>query len=435
MSKRTRDPSVKNSDGRKTLQIDELQLKRCRILPAISNPSITVRFPSVSGTLLTSADTLSNMTLQNPIISGTVKASYAPITLTSPWNIYGDSIVVGSGVVTIETFAYRVNKSLGLTYNNFGVSGYICADVCRIVYENKSEASTMFFVGTNDIRKAFENNVSTMLDSTLSQSVRCLENAILYQSLNSINNIVNARSATTVGTWTNTGAYSILGKSTTDNISATVSLSTVVTGRFVIVAFTQPNAGRSSTYGGEQFTINITNCVMNGDGGLGTLNLTALRNGGNMIGGVATNWGLFAWVYDTGVVGGSHTVTVTYEKTPRTDSFYVDWFGGFDPSPALANKVIVCGVPPWNYRLDQLGDAAAVYQTDTRRQQFNNHVKEVCRRARVTYGLPVYYVEPTELNMALMNADGLHPNTFGHKNIADRIVDVLTNGEKNFINQ
>src|SRR5262249_6710182 len=83
----------------------------------------------------------------------------------------------------------------------------------------------------------------------------------------------DARSATETGSnWSNTSVYN-LGRNNT-GAALPVASAVTITGRFICVAIAGTTHTHSSTYYGEPFNVDITNCVLDGDGTNGTYCLT-----------------------------------------------------------------------------------------------------------------------------------------------------------------
>ncbi len=363
-------------------------------------------------------------------VDGHITTLSLPITFTSTWEVYGDSISAGVGVNSNQIWHYLVKNTLGNTVVNNAVSGYFTHDNTTRIYNQRTfgaSRSTAIFIGTNDIRKQITSYTGE-LDRAFDNCMSCLEAGIVFCALQSAN-IFNARGATETGTWVDTAVYTGLGRGTNTNGSTSAR---TVTGRFVAFTVTTTNPANSSTYYGEPFDVSITNFVTDGDNTNGTFSMTNVYAAHEMVTGVVANWSNRCFIFDTGVVGGSHTITITHSANTGTDAFYIDWYAGWDTTSAF-NNVLVLGVPPWNYRIDYRGDAGALYQNDTRRASFNKRQEDICHTLRTSFGLPVYYIDTATPDAGGLTADGLHPNFSGQKYIANRVLSVVNNGEYNYV--
>ena len=367
-----------------------------------------------------------NKTIVSPIITTKVVAGYAPIVFSNTWEAFGDSITAGAGVANNQTWGYIVNLALGKTLVNNAVSGYFTHDTCSRVYNlHTTDRTVVIFIGTNDLRKQYEQYVTQALDRILDQCLACVLSATLWSCLPFANKINLRISSTLTGVWSNTAPYPIgIGTSAT-NATCTV----LVTGRYVVVTITGTN-NLGALYTSEKFNLTISNYKLDGDGTNGTYSANNLSVGHDMIAGVTSNWSQRSWIYDTGIMA-NHTVVVTYTGLPGNDNLYVDFIAGWT-FPA-ANNTILVGIPNWNYRLDYLADTAALYATDTRRLTYNKGLMNLARFLRVNYNLPVYYVDNESNTSGGIQADSLHPNFSGHALIASRVLSVINNGEYNYL--
>lgn len=401
-----------------------------------SNGTYGVQFPSLTSadTLVTqaTAQTLTNKTMSGMGISGRTHNGYTPITLSSTWDAFGDSITAGTGIPTAShNWTYLVSTALANTCNNNAVSGSMTHDVVYKIYNTRSislDRSAIIFVGTNDIREQYDADTTTGPDRVLEQCLACVTTSLLYCSIPAANKF-NARGGTgvvTTGTWTNTSIYP-LGIYTS---SASATVAATVTGRYICFSITSTHTG-SSTYTGEQFNVSVTNFLTD-VGTTATYTQSNIEPSCRMIAGVLANqYYMRTYIMDTQITG-SHTITLTYTGTPGLDNFYVDWFAGWSSSTVF-NNVLAIGPSNWNYRVDNLNTAAAAYQTDTRRTAYNQGLSQICHVLRENYLVPAYYVDLGYSTHGTINSDGLHPTFSGHNRIASCVLDVLQNGEKNWL--
>lgn len=381
------------------------------VVSALTNGAFTVTVPAKTGTLALLTD------IPSP--------PFVPLVFTPRWEAYGDSITAGAGLTAAQTWVAVLSQSLGNQVTNNAVSGYFTHDNCTRVYNVRSltsDQTAVMLIGTNDIRKQYEQYVTQSPDRILDQCLSCVLSAALYCAL-PVANKINVRTGTTLtGTWTNTGVYAI-GMST-NVINSTMSAT--ITGRYLVVAITGANT-IGATYTGEKFNISITNFSTDTSiGGSATFSATNLSSGYDMVTGVTSSFGQRAFIYDTGIVG-NHVVTVTYTGSPGTDRLYIDYMGGWNSG--VGNNTLLLGVTNWNYRLDYLNDTAALYSSDTRRLAYNKGLLDICHMLRTTYFLPVYYVDTAANTAGGLQSDSLHPNYSGQSLIASRVLSVINKGE------
>jgi lysophospholipase L1-like esterase len=379
----------------------------------------------------TSQTVTGQKTLIEPIIRSKLISGYAPISFTSTWEVYGDSLSSGAGLSSNQTWAFLVNSSLGKTLVNNSVSGYYTHDMCTRLYNSRSGTSnntTVIFIGTNDIRKQFEQYVSQSPDRILDQSIACVTAATLYCVLSTASKFKVRSEVSTTGIWVDNFNYSLIGIGTT---VANSTMTATLADRYVAIAITGTNTV-GATYAGERFNISISNCILDGNNQIGTFTANNLSTAYDMISGPVAAWGQRVFIFDTRSTD-FHTITITYTGSPGTGSLFVDYIGSWTPGVSSFNNVLLVGIPNWNYRLDYLNDTSALYSSDTRRVAYNAGLMSTAHTLRTTYSLPVYYVDATANTQGGLQPNGLNPNFTGQRLIADRVLSVINNGEWNYI--
>jgi lysophospholipase L1-like esterase len=337
------------------------------------------------------------------------KQPYAPITLTSTANFFGDSIVAGANLSSPATqrWSALLCAALGKTENNQGVGSSSWLDSAILMYANHVSGRTTFLGwGINDIRFT-----TVYLDETLATA----EAMILFACLPAAN-IQNVRSASVTkgGGWTNTIAYTSYGMFA--GIGAT--LTATVTGRYVVFATTLIAAATMANHGSITFSVDGTTITSNCPQVYGTAG-----------GFLSNNLGQQLFMYDTGSgATTSHTLIITVGTQTGTGApTFVDWIGSFTPSMTGLSSVILTAVQklPSLFFSGTGGISYEVY-----RQTLNTGYERLAKRLRTIYGLPVYFVaESGSYSMSELTNDIIHPNPAGQSYIYSRVLNVLTNGE------
>jgi hypothetical protein len=199
--------------------------------------------------------------------------------------------------------------------------------------------------------------------------------------------------------------------------------------RYVSFTVTGTNPALSPVYYGERFDLSISNTVLNATGTTGTYTLSNMYTAHEMTGGSFATWSQHTFMFDT-ENNTTHNITITFSSPSGTDAFYVDWFAGWNSNSTL-NNVLVMSVPKWQFRVDFKNDNETKV-TDIRRVGFNKSIANLCNTLRTTFFIPVYLVDLSESSFGGLQSDGLHPSYFGQKYIANRVLNVISNGEYNF---
>lgn len=371
--------------------------------------------------------TYPNLTsLTNSVAANTLALNLGytvPIPLSSNLEFYGDSIawgkdaasnqegcleaIVGSPFTT-RRWSYLLSTALGKIENNFAVNCAAWADAGAQVYNNHVPGRSVFFgFGINDI------TLSPFFSDELLESA---QNFLVFASLPA-SSIVNARAgsptAVTSGNgWSPTQNYASYGiGSTTTGDTITVN----VTGRFVVVS-TSLVALSTTNYASITISIDGITIVINQPQLRGTGNSYLNHDDGN---------GLF--VYDTNSSSTTkHLVvaTVGHQFGNFNANTYFDWFAGFSPNQVGASAVFLTAIQSIHSYNHGGGDF------ETIRQAVNIGYKRLATKLRVTYGLPVYFVEESgSYSIAQLQNDLLHPNPNGHQYIYQKVLGVIQNGE------
>jgi lysophospholipase L1-like esterase len=374
-----------------------------------------ITFSSIStGTINSSTiNNSGNIRTSGSFSAGSYVQSYAPIATTATLDFYGDSITVGTGATTSSfRWSTLVSNALAKTENNQATSGYQVEDMVFAIYNNRTPGSNTIFImiGTNDLLKTI--NIGSLQ--------RILISGILYSILPSAN-IVNARSGsvTQTGTWTNNPAYNTsgLGLQTVAPYTNS-SLSCSVTGRFVVVSITTSNSSSPSACTAWNFTIDG---VAQNSNPLSFININVQTN-------VGSTTGPYLYIFDTGSSSTtSHTVLVSPTAIGGyNNNAFVDWFAGFSPNQTGTSKCLI--VPPPMYDITAMGGSQTAYDSYIQME------RDMVRYLQAQLQLPVYYViDDSSRNQLGYTFDLLHPNNPGHNYIANRVLNVLSLGETNYL--
>lgn len=341
--------------------------------------------------------------------------SYAPIILntgsSNGLQFYGDSITLGLHTPFGTNWPTLICNHYNVNQNNFAVSGTKWTEGVVAVYNNHITGMSSFFgFGFNDcVSNASSSNLNQY--SIPYETFLCAESLCLYSMLPG-NNIINARSSsvTHTGTWTNNSSYNNVGLSTS---TTGTSLNCNVSGRYVGFCTSIPATATGS------FNPMITTTV---DGNY--INQT------NLVMGMDGNQYTSLWIYDT-ITGAnqSHNVNVYYTGTngAYNGNVNIDWFFGFNQNQTGCNSAILNAVETFESYTN-------FNASDLLRVNLNRNYKQLSRKHRLQYGLPLYFCDETGyMNNISMTFDGVHPITNGHYYIYNRIQNVLNNGMYNYL--
>lgn len=386
-----------------TSNLDDLASSLAITVSSNSGPIFTnLKIINLNTSLLTGS------TINAKTLSATnFKQSYSPISLTtgSSFLFFGDSIVVAAGVTgwsTLISNFYNTNQI------NLAIHGADWSQTAQEVYNNTTGSfSTFIGCGVNDIDA--NANISTL------NEIMCEAEAVsLFSSLPS-KLIQNARNVSTSGTWFNNNNYTGIGLSTTQTGA---SMTVHITGQYVAFC-TSIVTALDSPASYPQITVSLDGNVVNA--------------GIQLINAVTTNVGQTPrlWFYDT-ITGAhqSHTLTITTLQSIGgfNGPVNIDWITGFDNNPTGCNSVILNSI--------QKVDCLQINTpgSEVHRQTLNNAYRQISRKYRLQYGIPIYFCDETGwINSLAQTLDGLHPNNSGHYNIYQRILNVLQNGEYNYL--
>ncbi len=354
---------------------------------------------------------------------------YAPISLVDTSNsieFFGDSITYGAtlSAPTTTRWSYLVCNALGKTELNYGVGGTLWMDASVQIYNNHTWGKPVFLAyGTNDMDTRSESYIPEFLNSAETFALfcclpeSCLRNPRMSTGLNA---------TTLTGTWQPTPAWNNWGGGTStvgDYITATAS------NRFVAIGFTALNALNAANHPVAQIIINgVTQPLVD----LFTFISVGSQNG-------TSTWTNFCCIYDLQKLGisyaSSYTIKVTYISNVGTVTavppfFYVDWLAGFDYNQANTRAVFLNAVPVQMMNIN----------TNAMRNALNAGYHTLARKMRSLYGLPIYYVADVGETFnprtcyTFESLGYLHPNALGHSYMADRVINVINNGETNYLN-
>ncbi len=374
--------------------------------------SPTLVTPNIGAATATSLQVTGTTTLGVTSISS-FKQSYAPLTLSSTVHFFGDSITVGTPyVLSSERWSTRICSNYSVTeVNNAAPNEQLTGDISVQVYNNYISGRTAFFAfGTNDVRTQPVDAIDGLECS--------LETFVMYCALPS-SKIINARSVsvTETGTWSDTPAFSIIGRRSSQ--FGTASIETTVTGRYIGCAITITSANTKTSYGRYTLTVDGVDVAPQR-----ILTFAGLPS-------VTTRAYISKLLFYDTRSSSSHTIKVSLDTAVGgfTDFFYLDYFFGFDANVAGAANVFINSI----YRFD-VGEPFTGSGNEMTRMLLNKAYYKIATKFQRIFGLPVYYMGDTgEFSTLGMTVDGLHPNASGHAWISDRMIDVINNGELNYL--
>ena len=333
---------------------------------------------------------------------------------------YGDSITEGLNLPDPATQRYATlvcDSFTGCTQLNNAVPSNQTWDLVGAytngygnIWLNHSDGHTVVVnMGFNDV-----GIPAYMPDNTLGEVITTLESAFLYLMLPSSTRQW-ASTVTRTGTWTantaihpNTGAATAM---TTSTASSTASAT--VTGRVVGFSVLTPYSSAGAVY-------NTLTVVVDG------VTIVASQNFNNAITSETahlSSWNAIDFTLDTySAADATHTISVTYVGG-TSSSLTLNYFYAFSPGQAGANSLFALAIEIVDYNTSG--------GTDARRFTWNRCVQELIRKYRQVYQLPAYYVGDPGRNWiyGMKVFDDIHPNVYGHMWIANRVLDVISNGE------
>jgi lysophospholipase L1-like esterase len=375
----------------------------------VSNLQVNIN-ATVSGVLTTGG----TINASNGITANTLtitKQTYAPLTMSSTIDFYGDSITAGFLLPTPTTqrWASLVCASITATQNNQAIGGSQVMDSSAMIYNNRAIGG-----GGNTLSLAYGvNDVTQILN--IEYVRRIMLASIMYGTLPAAN-VLNIRSGSVTkgGSWHNS-PYTNIGMGTTSPYTGT-SLTASVTGRYVSFAATIFNDSNNANATCYNVTVD----------GVATSSTPLNWVNFNVTTGNGANSGSMLWMYDT-LVSTSHTIVITPSLLGTyTQDAQVDWIAGFNQNQSGCQTVLV--VPPTIYDINQIGG------TQFNIDAYYKMLRDITRYIRVGLGLPVYFCsDPFPYNTLGQLYDFLHPNITGHQYIASQVLSLIHNGEANYL--
>lgn len=322
---------------------------------------------------------------------------------------FGDSYTQGDGAsATAKRYVQVFGQAIKSTITNRGIGarGVYRAwrELCVYLPINLRSASLVtLMAGLNDIRRGGADPKTMLKIENCHRAFLAL--AFAEQVIAASNG-----SVTQGGTWTvpTLAADGLQPKAGTVDVAGT-PLQAVAGGNTLTYTFTNDNLviwpwvsdGTLYTYGSATITIDGV-VVETFDANEKT---DGLSDNDNDNGRVPT-----ALVY-TGLGSGSHTVVVT--PTDATNPFIVDCFGHLIP-PENAQPVIVAG-PPYLLAATYGSSAPSNNATPELITAVNDAIREVCREFAFW---PVRFFPVSAYFDKNNDADGIHPDDAGHRQIA-----------------
>lgn len=318
--------------------------------------------------------------------------------LTSTVEFYGDSITAGTGLTSNnQRYSNLLATQYGFTMVNTAVGGDTVQDMLSKIYNTHVSGNlASVMIGYNDVAVSFNT------DATYYQFKESLMGQLLYLTLNSTQLLSNRGASTTrVGTWssssfTNGGSFTTTSG---DSVNATVPRGRYI-GFFLTIGTSVPGNFTVSVDGGAAVSATVPICFT-------TLN------------GAVNN--MIPWVYDTGIIGAAHFITVTNQAT---STLSIEFFFGFDNLASNGSSaVILIGNYADNF---QQGSAA----TFIREKLITETQQKIATFLRQTYAAKITFVnELPYWSWGNKVSDMIHPDARGQIRILNRINTVLANGE------
>ena len=311
-------------------------------------------------------------------------------------NFFGDSITVGNGVTTAQSYPYIFATTIGQSYNNYAVNGSMAADQSWKNQTVTPSDISVFNLGVND---SWHYGTSAQKRAAFIKFLRSLVVCQLSPDY------INARSMSKTGPWTNvpasTGDY--LG-CFTDVSGSTATAS--VRGKSIYVHYLLQSQPTSESV----FNIYVDNVLKD------TITLDGVAVGNTYLGKDYSN----ACVRVSGLSDGLHTVKV--ESISGNRLFLEGVSGSFQNSKKVGYVSNIIKSTAAYYALRGNGNGVpniTLYNTD-----IQTMVDELTLDGFMVKVFDSFSVIDPDTE----THDGLHPNSAGHTDIANKLLEVFYSG-------